>query len=99
MSFNVQVRRAAELDIAEAQVWYESQRPGLGLEFHTEISQVFTVLSQTPLMYPVLYRDVRRVLVHRFPFLLWYRVIGENVVVLACTHARQDPEKVMTRLR
>ena len=99
MSFRVNVRHRAELDITEAQAWYENQRSGLGIEFHTEVSQVFTTLSKTPLLYPILYRDVRRVVIHRFPFLLWYRVHGETVIVLACTHAKQDPNKVKTHLR
>ncbi|MCM3903738.1 MAG: hypothetical protein ND866_18715 [Pyrinomonadaceae bacterium] len=43
MSFKVQVRRAAELDVAGAQVWYETQRDGLGVAFHSEISKVFSV--------------------------------------------------------
>ena len=99
MSYNVQVRRAAELDIAEAQVWYESQHPRLGTELHSEITQTFAILAETPLIYPVLYRDVRRALIHRFPYLLWYRVHGNDVTVLAVTHARQDPQKVTKRLR
>jgi plasmid stabilization system protein ParE len=97
LKFNVQVRRAAELDIAEAQVWYESQRPGLGLEFHLQISRILAVFSQTPRIYPVLRRNVRRALIRRFPYLLWYRVVGETVTVLACTHARQNPEKTTRR--
>lgn len=99
MKYNVTVRRAAELDIAAAQVWYDGQRPGLGTEFHSEITQTFAILAETPLIYPVLYRDVRRALIHRFPYLLWYRVYGSNVTVLACTHARQDPQKATKRLR
>ena len=99
MNFKVQVRRAAELDVAEAQVWYETQRSGLGAEFHSEISHIFTVLTETPLMYPILHRDVRRVLVHRFPYLVWYRIVGEEVTVLACTHASQNPKKVVSRFR
>ena len=99
MSFKVQIRRAAELDVAEAQVWYETQRAGLGAELHSEISQVFTVLTETPLIYPALYREVRRAIVHRFPYLIWYRVLGEEVTVLACTHARQNPSKVISRFR
>jgi len=87
LSFSVQVRRAAELDIAEAQVWYERQRSGLGADFRSEVSKVFAILRETPLIYPILYRDVRRALIHRFPYLLWYRIVGENVTVLACTHA------------
>jgi plasmid stabilization system protein ParE len=94
LNFDVQVRRAAELDIAEAQVWYERQRSGLGADFYSEISRIFTILRETPLIYPIMYHDVRRALVHRFPYLLWYRVVDTNVTVLACTHARQSPGRV-----
>lgn len=51
MSYEIQVRRAAELDIAEAQVWYESQQSGLGREFRAEISRVLDRLAETPLIY------------------------------------------------
>ena len=99
MSYVVQVRRAAELDVAEAQLWYETQRSGLGAELHSEVSQVIDRLAETPLIYQTVYRDVRRAIVHRFPYLLWYRILGEEVTVLACTHGGQDPSKVISRLR
>jgi plasmid stabilization system protein ParE len=98
LSYEVQVRRAAELDVAEAQLWYEAQRSGLGTEFHSEVSQVIDRLAETPLIYQVVYRDVRRAIVHRFPYLIWYRILDEVVVVLACTHGKQDPEQVKARL-
>ena len=98
MSYEVQIRRAAELDVAEAQLWYESQRNGLGAEFHSEISQTIDHLAQTPLIYEIAHRDIRRAIVHRFPYLIWYRVLDKIVVVLACTHVKQDPERVKARL-
>ena len=33
MNFPVRLREEAELDLAEAATWYESQRSGLGNEF------------------------------------------------------------------
>lgn len=99
MSFDVQIRRAAELDVAEAQLWYESQRGGLGGEFLSEVSHVFDRLAETPLIYQVVYRDVRRAMVRRFPYLIWYRVLGEVVTVLACTHGKQDPGQAFSRFR
>jgi len=98
LSFNVQVRRAAEFDVAAAQIWHETQRTGLGAEFHFEFSQVIARPSETPLIYSAVYRDVRRAVVHRFPYLIWYRVLDKDVMVLACTHGRQDPDKVSSRL-
>jgi plasmid stabilization system protein ParE len=55
-------------------------------------------LAETPLIYQVIYRDVRRAIVRRFPYLIWYRVLGAEAAVLACTHGRQDPDKAISRL-
>ena len=99
MSYEVQIRRAAELDIAEAQVWYETQRTGLGAEFRSEVSRIIERLAATPLIYQIVHRDIRRAIVRRFPYLIWYRVASDMVTVLACTYAGRDPERVKARLR
>jgi plasmid stabilization system protein ParE len=99
LSFNVQVRRAAELDVAAAQVWYETQRSGLGTEFQFEISNVIARLADSPLIYTAVYRGVRRALVHRFPYLIWYRVLGDKVTVLACTHSKLNPATAINRFQ
>jgi len=99
LSFDVQIGRAAELDLAGAQLWYESQLTGLGADFLSEVSQVLDRLAETPLIYQIAYRDVRRAIVHRFPYLIWYRILGEVVTVLACTHGRFDPDKAKTRFQ
>jgi hypothetical protein len=99
LSYEVQIRRATELDVAETELWYESQRSGLGGEFHSEVSQIIDRLAETPFIYQIVYRDVRRAIVHRFPYLIWFRVLGQVVIVLACTHGRQDPGKVISRFR
>lgn len=99
MSYTVYVRRAAELDVAEAQRWYEDQQGGLATEFHAEFSAILSRLAETPLIYPVIYRNVRRAVLHRFPYLVWYRVQSSLVTVLACTHGKANPDKVPARLR
>jgi plasmid stabilization system protein ParE len=99
LSYEVQVRRGAELDIAEAQVWYEAQQTGLGAEFRSEVSRVIDRLAATPLIYQAVHRDVRRAMVPRFPYLIWYRVTAETVIVLASTYAGRDPQHVKARFR
>lgn len=98
MSYTVFVRGAAERDVAQAQKWYEEQRAGLAAEFQAEFGAVLSRLETTPLIYPVMYRNVRRAVVHRFPFLVWFQVQGSMVTVLACTHGKAHPGKVPTRL-
>ena len=99
MSYTVNVRHAAERDVVEAQHWYEQQRAGLAAQFHDEFARVIGRLAETPLIYPVAYQDVRRAVLQRFPFLIWYRLQGSAIAVLACTHGKLDQAKVFARLR
>lgn len=99
MSFSVYVRRAAELDVAQALLWYEQQQAGLAAKFYEELGAALDRLAETPMIYPVVYRDIRRTVLHRFPFLVWYRVEGSVVTVLACTHGKAKPSKTKRRLR
>ena len=70
MTYSIAIRKAAEDDLAQVRDWYDANRPGLGLEFLTEIDSVLERISLDPLNYPVMYRVIRRALVHRFPYKL-----------------------------
>jgi toxin ParE1/3/4 len=99
LTFALQVRRAAELEIAEAQLWYEAKDKGLGAEFLSEVSRTIDRILETPLIYQDVHRGIRRAIVHRFPYLIWYQVGSETVVVMACTYAGRDPQRIKTHLR
>ena len=86
------LRPALVADIREAHSWYEGERPGLGEEFLTEIDRSMDLAEKHPKMYPVILRDTRRVLVRRFPYGLFYRLVDDAIVFVACYHLRRDPE-------
>jgi plasmid stabilization system protein ParE len=86
-------RPAAAADIDEAFLWYERQQAGLGDEFLTAVQSALENVVAHPTRYPVVHRETRRVLVHRFPYGIFYRVYDELVVVVACMHARRDPKR------
>lgn len=62
------IRPEAEVDMAAGFDWYEDRRDGLGHEFLKEVKAVFKKIEDNPLRHPVMYRDVRRALVRRFPY-------------------------------
>ncbi|WP_123590863.1 type II toxin-antitoxin system RelE/ParE family toxin [Salinisphaera orenii] len=99
MSYSVYVRGAAERDVAEAQRWYEQQQAGLAAEFNAEFGSTLDRLADTPFLYPQRYREIRRAVLRRFPFLVWYRVEGAKITVLACTHGKANPSELPSRLR
>ena len=98
LSYSVYVRRIAELDALEAQAWYESQQSGLGATFNDEFGLALRRLEDQPLIYQKIYGAIRRVVLRRFPFLLWFVVDGNEVSVLACTHGKRGRKFIRARL-
>jgi plasmid stabilization system protein ParE len=84
-------RPAAAADLEEAALWYEGQRPGLGGEFLEAAEEAVSRAMGAPEGYAVVYEDRRRVLLVRFPYSLVYRLIDEQVVVIAVVHAKRNP--------
>jgi toxin ParE1/3/4 len=93
------IRRAAELDFERIEDWYEERRPGLGHQFRGAVDAVIARIADNPLAYPDRYRGSRRALIRRFPYVLWYRVHEDSVIVLACVHGKRDPRTIRARLR
>ena len=84
-------RRAAAADIEQAYVWYEQEQKGLGEEFLAEVNAAARLVLERPEAYPVVVRRTRRALVHRFPYGLFYRVLDDTVVFVACFHTSRNP--------
>jgi plasmid stabilization system protein ParE len=86
-------RAAAEADVAEAYVWYEQQRSGLGREFRLELASTLKRIAEGPETFQVLHRNTRRAALHKFPYSVFYRVYPEVIVVVACMHGRRSPTR------
>ena len=93
----VHFRQDAETDVADAAAWYENQSAGLGAEFLDEILATCNSIAENPQMYPVLHRDTRRAVIHKFPFGLYYRVESGLVTIVAVMHGSRDPNKWQKR--
>jgi plasmid stabilization system protein ParE len=91
------VRPLAESDLDRAASWYEDQRPGVGLRFLDAADELFERLRASPLQFPLVSTDVRRALLHTFPYAVYFRATDAAVVVLAVLHLRRDPSSWRTR--
>ena len=90
MNWRVTTRPAAKVDLEEARDWYERQRAGLGDEFLLAVADAFIRLEESPLRFPIYYQDFRRVLTDRFPYKVFFRVEGQQVIVVRILHAAQE---------
>ena len=91
------LRPEAEADLVNARDWYEQQRLGLGAEFLLCVEEVLERIDRTPEIYAVIYHDVRRAFTRRFPYVVYYRIEVNEVVVLGIFHTRRNPREWQSR--
>jgi plasmid stabilization system protein ParE len=91
MSREFVVRKHAERDIQAIFRWYEKQESGLGEEFLTSLGDRLETIRDFPESFPVIYSNVRRAVVSRFPYLVFYVVRPTRISVLAVLHQSRNP--------
>ena len=91
MSLPVVYRRKVGRDLAAGFGYYEDQIEDLGEKFLTAVDSTFDAIEHFPEMFARIHGEVRRALVSRFPYAVFYRVESRQVVVLTVLHTSRDP--------
>ncbi|MDR4470747.1 MAG: hypothetical protein MRJ68_21020, partial [Nitrospira sp.] len=75
----------------------EDQRAGLGMQFLSELDEVFQRIESSPKQFPQLESEVHRALLHRFPYGVYFVEEPDEVVVLAVLHLHREPDMWKSR--
>lgn len=75
-----------------AYAWYERHRRGLGDQFLGRFEESVALILEMPEAFPTVHGDLRRALLRRFPYSVYYRPLDtEHLEIVGCLHTRQDP--------
>ncbi|PYS55032.1 MAG: hypothetical protein DMG13_05545 [Acidobacteria bacterium] len=89
MSLPLVTRPAAAAEIETAYRWYEKEREGLGSEFLEAVEKMVKAIAEDPERFPAIRKDIRRAVLRRFPYSIFYRIVSGHVVVIACFHGKR----------
>jgi len=92
MALPVVYRRKVGRDLAGGFGYYEGQSEGLGEKFLAAVDSAFNALEQYPEMFSRVHGEVRRAVVSKFPYAVFFRVEPKRVVVLTVLHTARDPK-------
>ena len=98
MTWELVVAPEAEVEIAEARDWYDERAPGLGADFVAVVRNTITAIVDNPFQYQPLWKNYRRAVLHRFPYLVVYAVSDHLVRVVTYVHGQRDPRDWHERL-
>ena len=77
--------------MAAAKLWYDEQLNGLGAKFLAEVDATLRRIETNPMAFGFVRGKLRRALLFRFPFGVFYAITDLNIVVVAVLHAARDP--------
>jgi len=81
----------AEDDLDDTYAWYEAQRPGLGDAFLRALDATMATVQRQPEAYQLVDETMRRALLRRFPYAVFFEVVSKEIVVYGILHAARDP--------
>jgi plasmid stabilization system protein ParE len=92
MNHELVVRPEAAEELKDSFMWYEVQSKGLGFDFFRCVDATISSISCSPLMYPEVHKNIRRALIRKFPFEIFYIIAESKIIILAVFHASRNPK-------
>jgi toxin ParE1/3/4 len=91
MATKIVLKPAAEKDIYESVEWYEEQQEKLGQRFLFELDFIFSQITSSPHLFPIVFKKFRRAVMLSFPFCVYFAVENEIIIILAVHHSKRSP--------
>jgi plasmid stabilization system protein ParE len=94
----VRFLKPAQSEVDDAVVWYDSQSPGLGIQFLDDVDRTIRRVTAYPLSSVKIEEGLRRCLLSRFPYGIIYGIDSETVIIVAVAHLHREPRYWIDRL-
>ena len=98
MSLKVRLDRLAAVELEDAYQYYEYQLAGLGYQFKGEVKKGIHWIREHPMACPKEKDDVRRHLLHRFPYKILFSVEKDHIYIIAVAHCHRRPDYWIDRI-
>ena len=79
------------MELIESAVYYNKQVPGLGERFESEIRYATDLMLDQPEIGPLVDPNLRKFILTRFPFTLYYSVTADVLRIEAVAHQSRRP--------
>ncbi|WP_312090514.1 type II toxin-antitoxin system RelE/ParE family toxin [Chryseobacterium sp.] len=93
MTYHLSLSPNAETDLLESALWYENQQTGLGEKFTQKVESYFVRIQNNPLHFPLKKGNLREAYIQKFPYVIIYKIIEDNIIVFAVFNTHQNPQK------
>ncbi len=89
----------AEQDFDIAIKWYNKKQDKLGYELANEVAEIFERIKINPLQFPKEYRKMRKAVIKRFPYNIFFVVSDDIAYILGIFNTSRNPKIMQHRYR
>jgi toxin ParE1/3/4 len=90
--FSIEISDEAEIDFDKSYEYYFEESPKVADAFFKRINISLEDIKQNPFTFPIAYKEVRKYLVRKFPFVIYYQIDNSAIKVVAIFHTSRNPE-------
>jgi plasmid stabilization system protein ParE len=84
--------KLAKQELEDAIQYYEIEHPGLGRRFKQEVKKAALRVSEYPEAWSIERGEIRKCLLHTFPYKLLYSIEESHTFILAVAHLHRRPD-------
>lgn len=101
---NFRVLTSVREEIVTAAMWFDGRVTGLGVEFLDLVEAELGKIEADPNSFPAwehnfLDAEIRRVILRRFEYMIYYQVVQGEVVVVSVSHGSRDYGSWIKRIK
>jgi hypothetical protein len=88
----------AIFELKDAADYYEMELIGLGNQFKKEVKKGILRIKDYPNAWPIEKGDIRRYILHKFPYKILYSIESDHILIVALAHQHQKPNYWVDRI-
>lgn len=87
----LKISQIAFLEIEDAKEFYNLQKPTLGDTFKNDVKKTIENIKNFPNLYPNITNELKRTVLHRFPYSIFYAITNDTILILSVAHQHRKP--------
>ena len=99
MAFKIIIKPVVFADAEDAVIYYEKKSKGLGKRFYKNFLAALNEIQAKPFTYSFIKKPVRRHLITKFPYKVFYLVDGVTIFIIGVSHAKRSNAFVRKRIK
>ena len=96
--YKIELSDEAEQDFDNSYEFYANKSENVANSFYQDVNNSLEKITESPNTFPKALKDIRKFVMKKFPFIIYYQVKRFTIRVLAIFHASRNPESWQKRI-